>query len=65
MTLEDLTHIFQKQIDEGTTRLYFMLIDGEYKIIERHSADDIASLLPMLSDFTYDGSEEKMPRFIK
>ena len=38
MTVEDLVHIFEPQIAEGTTKLYFMLVDGERKFIERHPA---------------------------
>ena len=29
MTIEDLEHIFEYQIAEGTTKLYFMLRDGD------------------------------------
>ena len=65
MTLEDLQHIFQKQIAEGTNKLYFMLVDGAaMPVIERHPAEDLAGLLPMLSHFQYHGSEV-MPRFVK
>jgi len=65
MTLEDLEHIFQKQIAEGTEKLYFMLVDGAaMPMIERHPAEDLAGLLPMLSHFQYHGSEV-MPRFVK
>jgi hypothetical protein len=65
MILEDLEYIFKPQVDEGTTKLYFMLIDGDYKVIERHEADDIESLVPMLDSFQYAGIEAGMPRFIK
>jgi len=65
MILDDLKHIFQPQIAEGTTQLYFMLIDGEHKVIERHAADDIESLVPMLGSFQYNGTEARIPRFIK
>jgi hypothetical protein len=65
MTLEDLQHIFQKQIAEGTDKLYFMLVDGaDMPVIERHPAEDLEGLLPMLSHFQYHGSEV-MPRFRK
>ena len=65
MTLEDLQHIFQKQIAEGTDKLYFLLVDGDrMPVVERHPADDLAGLLPMLSHFQYHGSEV-MPRFVK
>ena len=65
MTLEDLQHIFEYQIEEGTERLYFMLKDGDtMPIIERHPRDDLAGLLPMLSHFQYAGNNI-MPRFTK
>jgi hypothetical protein len=65
MIIEDLAHIFQNQIEEGTTKLYFMLVDqGNMPIIERHSADDLAGLLPMLASFQYTG-HNVMPRFTK
>ena len=65
MTLEDLQHIFKKQIAEGTDKLYFMLVDGAaMPMIERHPAEDLEGLLPMLSHFQYHGSE-LMPRFRK
>lgn len=72
MTIEDLEHIFQNQIEEGTERLYFMLIDDvdpvtdkQTIVIERHPADDLAGLLPMLDSFHYAGSGAGMPRFTK
>ena len=66
MTIEDLEHIFQNQIEEGTEKLYFMLKDGDaMSIIERHPAEDLAGLLPMLGHFQYAGSGAGMPRFKK
>jgi hypothetical protein len=72
MTLEDLEYIFQNQIEEGTEKLYFMLIDDvdpvtdkQTIVIERHPADDLEGLLPMLSSFEYAGSGAGMPRFTK
>ena len=65
MTIEDLEHIFQKQIAEGTEKLYFMLTDGaRLPLIQRHPADDLAGLLPMLDSFQYTG-HTLMPRFTK
>ena len=65
MTLEDLQHIFEYQIEEGTENLYFMLTDGDrLPLIQRHPSDDLAGLLPMLSHFEYAGNEV-MPRFKK
>jgi hypothetical protein len=66
MTLEDLQYIFDHQIEEGTDKLYFMLVDGDcMPVIERHPADDLEGLLPMLSSFEYAGSGAGMPRFTK
>lgn len=65
MILEDIEHIFKSQIDEGTTKLYFMLIDGNHKMVERHPSTDMATLLPMLDSFEYIGTVERMPRFAK
>ena len=65
MTLEDLQHIFEYQIAEGTEKLYFMLKDGDtMPIVQRHPAEDLAGLLPMLDDFQYTGNNV-MPRFVK
>ena len=66
MILDDLEHIFKPQIAEGTTKLYFMLIDGDdLKEIYRHPASDMASLVPMLDNFQYAGTEARMPRFMQ
>ena len=67
MTIEDLQYIFEYQIEEGTKKLYFMLVDqGKMPIIERHPSDDLAGLLPMLDSFQYDGRySTNMPRFTK
>ena len=66
MTIEDLEHIFEYQIAEGTTKLYFMLRDGDaMPIIQRHPAEDLAGLLPMLGHFQFAGSAAGMPRFVK
>ena len=44
MILEDLEYIFKPQIEEGTTKLYFMLIDGaDLKEVYRHPASDTVS----------------------
>ena len=65
MTLEDLQHIFDRQIEDGTEKLYFMLVDGDrMPVVERHPAEDLEGLLSMLSHFQYHGSEV-MPRFWK
>lgn len=65
MKLEDLEHIFKNQINEGTDSLYYMLIEGDYKLIQRHPAVNIGELLPMLDSFQYSGTVERLPRFTK
>ena len=71
MTIEDLQHIFQPQIDEGTTKLYYMLVDtfmpesGITGTVMRHDANNLESLLPMLDCFQYAGTRARMPRFRK
>jgi hypothetical protein len=65
MIKEDLEYIFKQQIDQGIQKLYFMLIDGDYKIIERYPVNDLAGLLPMLDCFQYNDAEADIPRFIK
>jgi hypothetical protein len=43
-----------------------MLVDGDaMPVIERHPAEDLAGLLPMLSSFEYAGAPAGMPRFQK
>jgi hypothetical protein len=66
MILEDLEYIFKPQIDKGTTILYFMLHDGaDSKEICRHSASDLAGLVPVLDNFQYVGTAGGIPRFKK
>ena len=66
MTIEDLEHIFEYQIEEGTEKLYFMLKDGDaMPTIQRYPANELAGLLPMLDSFHYAGSGAGMPRFTK
>jgi hypothetical protein len=64
MILEDLEYVFKKQIDAGEKKLYFMLVDGKHKVVERHPANKMEELLPMLSAFEYAGTDV-MPRFTK
>jgi hypothetical protein len=65
MILEDLEYIFKPQVNEGTDSLYFMLVDGDHKLIQRHPADNIDTLLSMLDSFQYSGTVERLPRFTK
>jgi hypothetical protein len=71
MTLEDLQHIFSQQIESAKeanisdTKLYYILVDGEFKMVDRHPMNKLEELLPVLSSFQYVGSSNNMPRFIK
>jgi hypothetical protein len=66
MTIDDLEHIFKPQLEEGTTKLYFMLSDGgDTPVVERCDAGDMDSLIHMLSHFQYAGTIGGMPRFKK
>lgn len=65
MNLEDLEYIFKKQLNEGTDKLYFMLVDGDYKLVERHYASQMEKLLPMLNSFQYTGQDGNIPKFTK
>jgi len=71
MQLEDLEHIFKSQIEAGASAgvpdmlLWFMLIDGEHQMIDRHAMNDLEGLLPMLSSFQYIGNAGNVPRFTK
>ena len=65
MQLEDLEHIFKPQFAEGTVNLYYMLVEGELNLIERCPSDQLESLLPMLDNFVYTGTEARIPRFTK
>ena len=66
MTLEDLQYIFDYQVEEGTEKLYFMLVDGDrLPVISRHPSNNLEGLLPMLDSFEYAGAPAGMPRFKK
>lgn len=68
MIKEDLEHIFKPQLNQiknSNVKLFFMLQDGNDIMIERHPADDLDGLLPMLDNFQYNGSNGNIPRFVK
>jgi hypothetical protein len=68
MNIEDLRHIFKPQMDQiqgGDVKLFYMLVDGDHKLIDRHSANDLENLLTTLDSFQYNGSENGIPRFVK
>jgi hypothetical protein len=64
MTLDDLKYVFRDQLIVEK-KLYFMLVDSDYKVVERHDAAKLEELLPMLSCFEYWGDAGNMPRFVK
>lgn len=68
MIVEDLQQIFRAQIEQcqaSDTKLWFMLEDGDHCLIQRHPADDLEGLLPMLDNFQYAGNDANIPRFKK
>lgn len=65
MTLDDLQHIFDPQLVEGTDDLYFMLTDRGHSTVLRHAAAELPTLLPLLDSFQYASSEGRIPRFVK
>ena len=66
MNIQDLQHIFRPQIQEGTEKLYFMLIEGPYVQIERHPVNQLEKLVPMLDNFQFEGYKPgNMARFVK
>jgi len=65
MQLEDLQHIFKHQIDKGTSKLRFMLVENNLQHVHLHNTDDLAGLLPLLDNFQYVESDVLTPRFYK
>ena len=68
MNIEDLQHIFKPQLDQisgSDIKLFYMLVDGDYTLIDRHSANDLENLLILLDNFQYAGADGNIPRFIK
>ena len=68
MNIEDLQHIFKPQLDQiknSDVKLFYMLVDGDHTLIDRHPADDLENLLTVLDNFQYAGSDNDIPRFVK
>lgn len=63
MTIDDLKLIFKDQLETGD-ELSYMMIEGDYKIIERCFSENIELLLPCLDNFEYIGNTS-IPRFSK
>lgn len=65
MTLDDVKYIFDTQIASGTEKLWFMLVDSDYNLIERHPTKQIDELVTLLDNFMYSGNNGNIPRFSK
>jgi len=68
MNIKDLQHIFKQQLESITSSqgmLYYMLIDDNHTIIDRHPSNDLENLLTTLDNFHYDSSKNGIPRFVK
>ena len=68
MNNDDLQYIFKKQLDANEKKLYFLLVERGFKLVERFDSTKLDQLLMLLDNFIYDGSVDDygiMPRFIK
>jgi hypothetical protein len=70
MTVDDLTHIFRFQTTQTedytpTDSVVYMLFERQNRVEGRHSAKDLASLIPLLDNFVFDGYRDKTPLFVK
>lgn len=66
MTLDDLEHIFKPQLEQGgSAPLFWMIQEGNTKIIERGDRLALDDLAVGLGAFTYNGTIAGMPRFVK
>lgn len=70
MTLEDLTHIFRFQTNppEGELPpevLSYTLFEGQNRLTKTVKADDLASIVPMLDNFSFEGYSDRTPLFVK
>jgi hypothetical protein len=55
MTLDDLEYIFKPQIFDDEAKLYYMIIDGNFKEIMRCHIDKLAEEVIFLDNFIFDG----------
>ena len=70
MTLSDLEHIFRFQTTQTedytpSDTLVYMIFEGQNRVEGKHSAKDLASLIPLLDNFVFDGYRDKTPLFVK
>jgi len=70
MILSDLEHIFRFQTTQTedytpADTLVYMLFEGQGNTTGRHSAKDLAGLIPLLDNFVFDGYRDRTPLFIK
>jgi len=71
MTVEDLEHIFRHQLhpekpEEREENLYYMIIEGSTKLVNRFDYNKgFDQLLPLLDNFIFEGYKDRMPYFVK
>ena len=70
MILSDLEHIFRFQTTQTedytpSDTLVYMLFEGQGSTTGKHSAKDLAGLIPLLDNFVFDGYRDRTPLFIK
>lgn len=70
MTADDLKHIFRHQTTESKDyvppdTLEYMLIENGTRLTKTCAVDQLASLVPTLENFVFEGYRDRMPIFIK
>jgi hypothetical protein len=70
MTADDLKHIFRHQTTASEEyvppeTLEYMLIDQGTRLTKTCAVDQLASLVPTLDNFVFEGYRDRMPIFIK
>jgi len=66
MNIDDLTHIFRPQIQQGTKKLHYMLIEDLHVKIQHHPVDRLEELIPVLKNFQFEGYKPgHIARFVK
>ena len=70
MTADDLKHIFRHQTTASEDyvpleTLEYMLIENGTRLTKTCAVDQLASLVPTLDNFVFEGYRDRMPIFIK
>ena len=70
MNVDDLKHIFRHQLTESkdyvpTDTLEYMLIERGGRLTKTCQVDQLATLLPLLDNFIFEGFRDRTPIFIK